>query len=295
MTYTVSTDELKKIAREVRKQILLMSYRAQSAHTGGALSCVEILTVLYFRIMHNDPKRPFARDRDRLVFSKAHDAKALYAVLAERGYFSKNILKRYEVDDALLAGHSIRHCVPGIEISAGSLGHGLSIAAGVALSGKMNKKLFRVFTVLSDGECDAGSTWEAVLFAGHHQLDNLIAIVDYNGLQGNGFVKDILDLEPIAEKWKAFRWHVREVNGHSFPELIRALSKTPYKKGSPSVVIAHTVKGLGGVAKYEGTNESHYKPPTEEELNEAMQRLGFRYKHKRNSNPTIRQNYEYKI
>lgn len=255
---------LKNIASAVRKNILLMSYRAKSAHSGGAYSCVEILVSLYFHIMSVYPKNPFDIRRDRLIFSKAHDAKALYAVLAERGFFPKKILERYEVDDCILPGHSTRHCVPGVEVSAGALGHGLSMAAGVAWAVKKR----RVFAILSDGECDEGSTWEAALFAGHHKLDNLTVIIDYNKLQGYGFTKDILDLEPFADKWRAFGFEVREVAGHSFKELIGALSSIPFKKDRPSVIIAHTIKGLGGPKRHVGQISSQYKPPTDEEFHE---------------------------
>jgi transketolase len=273
MKYPVLTDELKKVAAEVRKQILLMSYRAQSAHTGGALSCVELLTVLYFRFMHIDPKKPWAQDRDRLVFSKAHDAKALYAVLAERGFFDRKILLGYEQNHGLLAGHSIRHSVPGIEVSAGSLGHGLSMATGMALAGKIDRKKWRVFAVLSDGECDEGSVWEAALFAGHHKLDNLIVLVDYNGLQGYGRTKDVLNLEPFAAKWRAFGWQTRDVDGHNMEELSTVLKKTPFLITKPSVIIAHTIKGFGGVEKYIDQVSSQYKPPTKEEYDEAVKKL----------------------
>src|SRR5581483_4720151 len=161
--------------------------------------------------------------RDRLIFSKAHDAKVLYATLAQRGFFDKKILEGYELDGGLLPGHATRHCVPGVEASAGALGHGLSMAAGMAYAGKIDKKNFRVFTILSDGECDEGSIWEAILFAGHHRLDNLIAIVDYNKKQGFGFTKDVLDLEPFVNKWEIFRWEVREVNGHDFTDIRKTL------------------------------------------------------------------------
>lgn len=312
------------IAKNVRRDILSMSYRAKSAHSGGAYSCVEILVSLYFNVMKVFPKDAENPNRDRLIFSKAHDAKALYAVLAQRGFFPKKILEKYEVDDGVLPGHSTRHCVPGVEISAGSLGHGLSMAAGVAYALKIksiasdnkffldplrasqlhtsahsrigdllstsvserekrsSKKLSslasssaspRVFAILSDGECDEGSTWEAAMFAGHHHLDNLTVIVDYNKLQGYGFTKDILDLEPFAEKWRAFGFAAKEVNGHLFKELIFTLSSLPFIKGKPSVVIAHTIKGLGGPKKHVGQISSQYKPPTEEEYKQVLKEL----------------------
>lgn len=266
-------NELKKIAKEIRKDIILMSLRAKSAHTGGALSCVEILVVLYFKIMKVFPKDSENPRRDRLIFSKAHDAKALYAVLSERGFFDKKILEGYETNGGLLPGHSTRHCVPGVEVSAGSLGHGLSMAAGMAYVGKKDKKNFRVFSILSDGECDEGSTWEAILFAGHHKLSNLISIVDYNKLQGFGYIKNILDLEPFTDKWKAFGWEVREVDGHNLNDLIENLSSVPFRKEKPSVIIAHTIKGFKGVPKHVNQISSQYKPPTEEEGLEAIERL----------------------
>lgn len=265
------TRNLLKIANDVRKDILRMSHRAQSAHTGGALSCVEILVALYFQIMKVFPQDPEDPNRDRLIFSKAHDAKALYAVLAHRGFFDKKILEGYELDDGLLPGHSTRHCVPGVEVSAGALGHGLSMAAGVAFAGNLDKKAWRVFAVLSDGECDEGSTWEAALFAGHHKLDNLIVIIDYNKLQGYGFTKDVLNLEPFAAKWRSFGWEVQEINGHEFPEIIAALGRIPFAKGKPSVVIAHTIKGFGGVPIHVNKISSQYKPPTEAEVRKILE------------------------
>ncbi len=264
---------LVKIAKEVRKDILRMSHRAQSAHTGGALSCVEILVTLYFQIMKVFPQESENPHRDRVIFSKAHDAKALYSVLAHRGYFDQKLLDRYELDGGLLPGHSTRHCVPGVEVSAGALGHGLSMAVGVAYAGKLDNKNWRVFAVLSDGECDEGSTWEAALFAGHHKLDNLIAIVDYNKLQGYGFTKDVLNLEPFAAKWRSFGWEVQEINGHEFPEIIKTLGRIPFEKGKPSVVIAHTIKGLGGVPMHVAQVSSQYKAPSDKEAAAAIARL----------------------
>lgn len=270
---TQSTYNLKKTAAVIRRQIIEMSFRAKSAHTGGALSSVEILVSLYFKIMKVYPQDPYNDNRDRLLFSKAHDAKALYAVLGEKGFFDKKIIEGYEMNNGLLPGHSTRHCVPGVEISAGALGHGLSMAAGMAYVGKKDKKDYRVFAILSDGECDEGSTWEAILFAGHHKLDNLIVIVDYNKLQGFGFTKDVLDLEPFAVKWLSFGWEAKEINGHNFQEIVDVLSKLPLKTGKPSVIIAHTIKGLGGVPVHVNKISSQYKPPSEEEAKEAIEKL----------------------
>lgn len=267
------TRDLEKIAKEVRKDILLMSFRAKSAHTGGALSCVEILIALYFRIMRVFPHDSESPRRDRLIFSKAHDAKALFAVLSKRGFFDKKILAGYEHNEGRLPGHSTRHCVPGVEVSAGSLGHGLPIAAGIAYAGKLKKNKYRVYAILSDGECDEGSTWEAALFSGFHRLDNLVAIIDYNKLQGYGYTKDILNLEPFGAKWSAFGWSVKEINGHDFGEIINSLRKLPFKKNKPSLLIAHTVKGLGGVPIHVNQVSSQYIPPNEKELNEALEAL----------------------
>lgn len=264
----MSKTKIEVITKEIRKQILKMSYEAQSAHTGGALSCVEILTVLYFKVMNVYPKNANNPQRDRLIFSKAHDAKALYAALAERGFFPKNILQGYEMNDGLLPGHSTRNCVPGVEVSAGSLGHGLPMAAGMAYVGKNDRREYKVFAILSDGECDEGTTWEAALFAAQHTLSNLVVIIDYNKLQGFGRVEDVCSLEPFVMKWKSFGWGVMEVDGHNINKLVNVFKKIPFIKDKPSVVIAHTIKGKGGVLKHLNNVSSQYKAPTKEEFDE---------------------------
>ncbi len=264
---------LQEKANEIRKLVLTMAYQIKGAHTGGSLSCVDILTTLYFDIMKIYPKDPENNKRDRLIFSKAHDCKALYATLALRGFFDMRILDEYEKDGGRLPGHSTRHCVPGVEISAGSLGHGLSIAVGMAYAGKIDKKKHKIFAILSDGECDEGSTWEAILFAGHHKLDNLVVIVDYNKYQAFGSTKEVLDLEPFAAKWENFHWSTREVDGHNIKNLSETLQKLPFTKGRPSVIIANTIKGYKGAKQHIGKLSSHYKPPTEEELKEAIKNL----------------------
>ncbi|MEK7592861.1 MAG: 1-deoxy-D-xylulose-5-phosphate synthase N-terminal domain-containing protein, partial [Patescibacteria group bacterium] len=199
--------------------------------------------------------------------------KALFAVLAERGYFDKKILEGYEMDGGILAGHSVRHAVPGVEASAGALGHGLSIATGVALAGKKLGQKFKTYAILSDGECDEGSTWEAALFASHHRLDSLIVVIDQNNLQGYGFTKDVLNLEPFPAKWESFGFGVKEVDGHDMKKLESVLSKTPFIKNKPSVIIAHTIKGLGGMKQHIGQISSQYKPPTQDELIELLNEL----------------------
>ncbi|EKD86448.1 MAG: hypothetical protein ACD_37C00282G0003 [uncultured bacterium] len=263
---------LEQHADEIRRMIITMAYNAKSAHMGGALSCVELLTVLYFQIMRVNPKKPQDDKRDYLIFSKAHDSKALYAVLAEKGYFDKEILSSYEANNGL-PGHTTRNVVPGVEASAGSLGHGLSIGVGLAYAKKIDKSKQRVFVMLSDGECDEGSNWEAMLFAGHQKLKNLIAIVDYNKLQGFGRTDEILTLEPFAEKWKNFGWGVNEVDGHDIEKIIKSLVNIPFENNKPSVLIAHTIKGYKGIPKYVDQVASQYKPPTEEEYKNAMEDL----------------------
>lgn len=266
----MTNTELKKIASEIRRKIIEMCLMSQSAHMGGSLSSVEILTVLYFQVMRVYPEGQYNERRDRLIFSKAHDAKVLYAVLSRRGFFPVTLLAEYEQIGGRLPGHTSKS-IPGVEISAGSLGHGLPIACGMAYAAKLDNKKHRVFALLSDGECDEGSTWEAVLFAGHHKLNNLTAIIDYNKLQGFGFTKDVLDLEPFSEKFKSFNWDVVTVDGHDIRELKNAFLKIHENK--PMAIIANTIKGNGGVEKYVNTVASQYKPPNSEEAEIAIKKL----------------------
>lgn len=263
---------LEKHANSIRREIITMAYKAKSAHSGGSLSCVDLLTVLYFSVMKINPKAPYEENRDRFLFSKAHNSKALYAVLAEGGFFKKEILETYERNKGL-PGHPTIRVVPGVEITAGSLGHGLSIGTGMSYIGKIENKKYRVFVMLSDGECDEGSTWEAALFAGHHKLSNLVAIVDYNKIQSFGRTKEILELEPFGKKWESFGWEVLEVNGHDISKIDGALKKIPFVKSKPSVLIAHTIKGYKGVKKHINKVSSHYKPPTKEEYIEVIKNL----------------------
>jgi transketolase len=268
--------EMTTLTNQIRKDILTMGYNAKSAHIGGALSAVEILVALYFDCMHVNPKNPTDETRDRFIFSKAHDAKALYATLSRRGYFSSDILKEYAQNNNHIPDHTVRHSVPGVESSVGSLGHGLPMACGIAYGLKLNKanKSPRVFAVLSDGECDEGSTWEAALFAGHHALDNLVVIIDYNKLQGYGYTKDILDLEPFADKWNSFGFTVvEEPKGNDISSVIQTFRRLPSFHNKPVVVIVHTVKGFGGIPEYIGQVSCQYRSPTKEEYEEAIKRL----------------------
>jgi transketolase len=265
----MSAIDYQKIAREIRKKILKMIFTSQSPHIGSALSCVDILTVLYFKILAIDPKNPWLENRDRFILSKGHAASALYATLAQRGFFSEEVLNSYCLDGGKLPGHSTMHCVPGVEVSTGSLGHGLSIGAGMAIAAKGDNKNYRVFVLMSDGECDEGSVWETAMFASHHKLDNLIAIIDYNKLQAFGRTNNVLNLEPLKEKWISFGWAVKEIDGHNFTEIEKSLN---IRRSKPSVIIAHTIKGKG-ISFMENKLEWHYKSPNKEEYNLAIKEL----------------------
>jgi transketolase len=229
----------------------------------------DLLAVLYTQILRIDPLRPDWPDRDRFILSKGHGAAALYATLAERGFFPRDLLGTYCADGTRLAGHVSHYGVPGIELSTGSLGHGLSVGCGIAMAGKSDALDYRTFVLLSDGECDEGSIWEAALFAPHHALDNLVAIVDYNKIQSFGSVKEVLDLEPLADKWRSFGWGVREVNGHDTKEVAELLRDLPFAKGRPSALIAHTIKGKG-VRFMEGALAWHYRSPNADQLAVAL-------------------------
>jgi transketolase len=260
-------------ARSIRRSIVKMIAAAKASHIGGALSVTDLLTVLYFGIMRIDPKRPRWDDRDRLIFSKGHAAAALYAALAERGYVPKEMLQSYYGDGSKLAGHPTLDCIPGVECSTGSLGHGLAVGIGMAVAAKSDNRASRTFVILSDGECDEGSTWEAALLAPQLQLDNLVAIVDYNRLQGFGKTESVVNLEPFADKWRSFGWHVKEINGHDLKEIHQVFSGVPFQAGKPNAVIAHTIKGKG-ISFMEDSFEWHYRYPNEEQLKAALSELG---------------------
>jgi transketolase len=263
------------LAKRTRLATIKMINRAKSSHIGSAFSMTELLAVLYTRILRVDPHRPDWPDRDRFILSKGHACAALYAVLAQRGFFPEEWLETFYQDGAHLPGHATHAGIPGIEISTGSLGHGLSIACGIALAGKRDGKTYRAFSLLSDGECDEGSTWEAALFAPQHHLDNLIVIIDYNKIQSLGTVKEVLDLEPLAAKWQSFGWAVREVDGHNVEQIEENLKQVPWENTRPTCLIAHTVKGKG-VSFMENNLLWHYRSPEGEELARALDELGGR-------------------
>lgn len=264
--------EYSQISKKIRKKVLKMIHKSQEAHIGSCLSCVDILTVLYFKILKIDSNNPLDDNRDRFILSKGHAAAALYAVLAQREFFSVNELNKYCQNGEKLAGHSTRQCVPGIEVSTGSLGHGLPMGTGMSLSAKNDEKDYRIFVLMSDGECQEGSNWEAALFSSHYKLDNLIAIIDYNKLQALGRTNEVLNLEPLKKKWEDFGWKVKEINGHNFSEIEKGLSCVPFEKNKPSLLIAHTIKGKG-ISFIEDKLVSHYKHFTEEEYKLALKEL----------------------
>ena len=265
--------DVERLARAIRIHTLQMVHRAKSSHVGSCLSMTELLAVAYGRILRIDPARPDWPDRDRFILSKGHACAALYAVLAETGFFPTSWLRTFYQNGSVLAGHITHTGVPGVEVSTGSLGHGLPLACGMALAGKRDGRPYRVFALLSDGECDEGSTWEAMLFAGHHKLDNLVVIIDYNKIQSIDRVAEVLDLNPFAEKWSACRWSVREIDGHDLSEVECTLRQVPFLAGSPTCIIAHTVKGKG-VSFMEDKLLWHYRSPSEEDLQKALAELG---------------------
>jgi transketolase len=260
------------LARRIRRHALEMTSRAGTSHIGSALSCADILAVLYGSVMRIDPMEPQAPWRDRFILSKGHAGCAVYAALAELGFFPVERLLTYAQDGSALSGHVSHQGVPGVEISTGSLGHGLSIAAGMAYAAKLDQRRHRVFAVLSDGECDEGSTWEAILFAAHHRLHNLVAVVDYNKIQSLAPVAETLGLEPFAEKWRSFGWSVAEANGHDHDDLRRAFDQALASPTRPSVVMAHTTKGQG-VSFMENSVLWHYRTAQGAEYEAAVREL----------------------
>ena len=247
----------------IRKDVLTMAFKSQVSHIGSALSCVDILTVLYFKILKINPKNPGAENRDRFILSKGHAAAALYAVLTEKEILDKNLLNTFCQKNSPLGAHPDIG-IAGIDVATGSLGHGLSIGAGMALAAKINSQDYRTFVLLSDGECQEGSTWEAAAFASQYKLDNLVALVDYNKLQSLGKIKEIINLEPFKEKWEAFGWSVKEVNGHDTSEIVEALKELPFAESKPSILIANTVKGKG-CTFMENSPIFHYRIPSNKE------------------------------
>jgi transketolase len=264
--------KLNLIAVKIRKHIIEMLYRARSGHPGGSLSAVDALIALYFVHMKHNPKKPLDPNRDRFILSKGHAAPALYAVLAECGYFDVKELKNLREVDCMLQGHPDCKCVPGVEASTGSLGHGLSFANGVTLAGKLDNKDYKVYVMLGDGETDEGQVWEAAAVASHYKLDNLTAMIDRNFLQIDGNTEDVLRLESVRDRWSSFGWNVIEIDGHNIREILDALKQADAHKRQPTLIILNTTKGKG-VSFMENNVDFHGVPPNEMERNLAIEEL----------------------
>ena len=270
--FDLSVPDLEKMAKQLRRYVITMIATAGSGHPGGSLSAADIVTALYFKVMRHDPKNPQWPDRDRFVLSKGHVAPILYAALAEYGYFPVEELSTLRKLGSRLQGHTDRTLTPGVEMSAGSLGQGLSFGIGMALAGRLDKRDYHVYVLLGDGECEEGQVWEAAMFAPHFQMDNLTAIVDHNGIQLDGRCCDIMGIEPLTDKWRAFNWHVIEIDGHDMKQVLQALKKARGIKGKPTAIIAHTVKGKG-VSFMEGNVDFHGKAPNTQETEIALKEL----------------------
>ncbi|MBN1672314.1 MAG: transketolase [Kiritimatiellae bacterium] len=275
-TKDLLAEEIAERARRMRKQSIRMSILAgnNGAHLGPGFSMCEITATLYFAVMNHDPANPTWPDRDRFILSKGHGVLGYYTALAEAGYFGPDVLDTFESDESPLAGHPCKDVSLGVETSTGSLGHGLSIGVGLALGARMDGKSYDTYVLLGDGECNEGMVWEAVMTASQYKLDNLIAIVDRNRLQSDGLSREIIDMEPLAEKWRCFGWHVREVDGHDVRELLEAFHSKSRPKGRPYVVIAHTIKGKG-VSAFEDNNAWHHNRISPDVAATALQELGF--------------------
>jgi len=269
----MSEQELAHKSVEYRRKILKYIYMAKAGHTGGSLSCIDILNVLYNHTLKVDPENFSSPDRDRYIQSKGHTVEALYVVLASRGFFPESDLETLCKYKSHYIGHPTRK-VHGIEQNTGALGHGLSLSVGTAIAGKLDKKSYRVFTVLGDGELPEGSNWEAALSASHYKLDNLCAILDKNSLQISGNTTDIMNTDPVDKKFEAFGWEVRHVDGHNLQELKEAFDALPFVKGKPSLVIANTVKGKG-VSYMENQAKWHHGVPSQQQYADAIQELDF--------------------
>lgn len=267
-----SLNFLQEKARWVRRELLKMIARAKTGHTGGALSTVDILVALYYEVMDIGQPGSCQTGRDHFILSKGHSCEGLYCILADLGFFAQEELQTFCQFGTRLTGHPTRH-IPGIEVNTGSLGHGLSIGVGMALAARMDRLSSRVYVLLGDGELAEGSVWEAAMAAANYGLDHLIAIVDRNGLQISGPTEEIMRLEPLVDKWRAFGWEVREVNGHDIGLLVENLAQAPWRKGAPNLLIAYTQKGRG-VSFMEGSYRWHHRVPTDEELSRALAELG---------------------
>ena len=272
----LSSDEtarLRDAALQMRQNIVRMVRAGGGGHAGGALSCTDIVASLYFSVLRVDPANPLWPERDRLILSAGHKCMALYAALAQRGFFDEKLLETYGSLNSRLPGHPVMSKIPGVEANTGALGHGLSIAGGIAMGLKLRGLTAKVYVIMGDGELAEGSNWEAAAAASHHTLDNLVVFVDRNGLQISGETRGVMNYEPIAQRWTAFGWSARQIDGHDFSQIIEAARQTPFETGKPSVVIATTIKSKG-LSFAEGRMEYHYWKPKADELSRAERDLG---------------------
>lgn len=269
---TAAVEELRQKARKLRRDVITMIYKAASGHPGGALSVLDILVVLYYMVMKIDPANYQDPDRDRLILSKGHACPALYAVLADRGFFPASFLESLRKIGSPLQGHPDMCKTPGVEMSTGSLGQGLSVANGMALAARLENSRRRIYVILGDGEIQEGQVWEAAMSAAHYRLDNLTAFLDYNGLQIDGWIRDVKSPEPLVEKWRAFGWNVLEVDGHDYTSLLEAIERAHAQKGAPTMIIAHTVKGKG-ISFMENQIDWHGRAPNKDEYARALKEL----------------------
>ena len=272
MTKTNNVEELQGIAKQIRRHIIEMTGAAKSGHPGGSLSAVEILVTLFYDVMRHDPANPKWPDRDRFILSKGHAAPVLYSVLAETGYTPVDQLKTLRRLGSIYQGHPDARFIPALEASTGSLGLGLSLGIGMGLAARLDHRPTRVYVVLGDGEIQEGQIWEAAMSAAFHKVDNVVAIVDYNRIQLDGFVQDIMELEPLTEKWQSFGWHTLNVDGHDISALQSAFAEAAATKGKPTALIAHTVKGKG-VSFMENNPKFHGVAPTPTEVEQALKEL----------------------
>lgn len=269
-----SEEDLGRVARTLRRHIIRMTAAARSGHPGGSLSAADIVAALYFRVLRNiDPANPKDPDRDRFILSKGHCCPVVYAALAEKGFVDRGQLDTFRQLHSPLQGHPDMRKLPGIEMNTGSLGQGLSAGVGMALAGKIDKRTYRVYVLLGDGECQEGQVWEAAMAAAHYNLDNLVAIVDRNNLQIDGPTEQVMSLEPLADKWRAFGWHTIETDGHSFPGILSAFAEAASVQGRPTAIIASTIKGKG-VSFMENAVEWHGTAPNAEQRDRALADLG---------------------
>lgn len=268
-----SIQQLQDITRELRIMILKMVHKAKCGHTGGPLSCIDLIAALYFYKMKHDPKNPHWADRDRFVLSAGHTAPALYACLIKAGYIPESEMWNLRKLGSVLQGHPKRDVNLGIEMSTGSLGQGMSISNGMALAARVDQKNYRVFSLESDGGAQEGMMWEGAMTAGHYKLDNRVALMDYNGIQIDGFVKDVKNVAPFADKFRAFNWHVIELDGHNMAEIVAALDEAEKTKGKPTILMAKTILGKG-VSIFENKPQYHGVAPSDEELAIALKELG---------------------